>query len=344
MIMSKRYISLGFVMLWAAVVQAQDFHYSMFYSSPLTVNPACTGIFNGDVRTANNYRMQWASVTRAFKTMSLSVDAPIFKKKMKSEDFFAAGFVFNNDNVGSPSLKTNMYNGSVSYTKFLGGKKNSYISTGFQVGYCTRVISLGGLQWDSQFNGNYYDPSLPSGEAGGGASAFLDYSAGMLWNFKVSPYFQGYLGGAAFHLTRPSFGFVSGDRIYRKYVGHAAMNIEIRNTNTTLVPNALVAFQGPTRLIDFGLNFKYALQERSRYTGYQEAKYITFGIAHRWRDALMGSVRYDWGPVGVGFSYDVNISRLIPATTLRGGMEFLVVYTGLYGDMKNTRLANPRFM
>jgi predicted amidohydrolase len=93
-----------------------------------------------------------------------------------------------------------------------------------------------------------------------------------------------------------------------------------------------------------GLNFKYSLQDRSRYTGFQESKYITFGVAHRWRDAIMGSVRYDYGPIGVGFCYDVNVSRLVPATTLRGAMEFMVVYTGLYGEMKNTRLANPRFM
>jgi type IX secretion system PorP/SprF family membrane protein len=342
--MKKLYIIPALMLALSA--SAQDFHYSMFYTSPLTLNPACTGVFDGDVRTTNNYRTQWSSVSVPYKTMSLSADMPLGKKdNAKSDDFFALGFVFNKDNAGTSMLKTNMYNGSFSYTKFLGGKKNSYITLGYQAGYCTRTISLGELQWDSQYNyGSGYDPGLPSGEGGGGGAGFFDMSSGLLWNFKASNEFQGYVGGSVLHILRPSYGFVSGDRLYRKYVVHAAVNKEIRNTNITLIPNALVAMQGPTLLIDAGINFKYNLQDRSRYTGYQTSKAITFGLGHRFKDAIMGSLRYDHGPVGIGFCYDVNVSRLVPATKLRGSMEFLLVYTGLYGDMKNTRYANPRFM
>lgn len=332
-------------LLLALSANAQDFHYSMFYTSPLTLNPACTGVFDGDVRTTNNYRMQWASVSVPYKTMSLSADLPLIKDKTKSEDFFAVGFVFNNDNVGTSMLKTNMYNGSLSYTKFLGGEKSSYITVGYQAGYCTRTISLGGLQWDNQYTyGSGYDPGLPSGEGGGGGASFFDMSSGLLWNFKASSELQGYVGGSVLHILRPGYGFMSSDRVYRKYVIHTAINKDIRNTNITLIPNALFALQGPSMMIDAGLNFKYHLQDRSRYTDHQNSRAITFGLGHRYKDAIMGSLRYDYGPVGVGFCYDLNVSRLVPATRLRGSMEFLLVYTGLYGDMKNTRHANPRFM
>lgn len=343
--MNKSYITFGLLMLGSMLCKAQDFHYSMFNSSPLTLNPACTGVFDGDLRTTDNYRTQWSSVSTPYKTMSLAVDAPILKKKMKSEDFFAVGFVFNNDNAGTSHIKTNMYNGSLSYTKYMGGKKSSYITLGYQAGYCVRTISLGGLQWDSQYSdAGGYDPSLPTGEAGGGAAAFFDMSTGVLWNYRISSAVQGYVGGAMLHIMRPNYGFESGDKVYRKYVVHTAMNKEIRNTNLTLVPNAQLALQGPTMLLDVGINFKYLLEDKSRYTNNQSGKSITFGVAHRWKDAIMGSVRYDYGPVGVGFCYDVNVSRLVPATTLRGAMEFMLIYTGMYGNMKNTRAANPRFM
>ena len=38
---------------------AQDPHFSQFFSSPLTLNPAFTGKFDGAVRFIGDYRNQW---------------------------------------------------------------------------------------------------------------------------------------------------------------------------------------------------------------------------------------------------------------------------------------------
>ena len=55
-------------------LSAQDIHFSQFYSSPLNLNPALTGVMNSSVRLVGNYRNQWASVLKnnAFSTYSVS--------------------------------------------------------------------------------------------------------------------------------------------------------------------------------------------------------------------------------------------------------------------------------
>ena len=51
-------------------VKAQDPHFSQFFSSPLTLNPAFTGKFNGTWRLAANHRDQWPSIPKAYVTSS----------------------------------------------------------------------------------------------------------------------------------------------------------------------------------------------------------------------------------------------------------------------------------
>ena len=50
---------------------AQDIHFSQFYFSPLNLNPAATGIFDGDYRIAGNHRQQWRSVTTPYTTFGI---------------------------------------------------------------------------------------------------------------------------------------------------------------------------------------------------------------------------------------------------------------------------------
>ena len=42
---------------------AQDIHFSQFYASPLTMNPAMTGMMDGTFRATAQYREQWSSLS-----------------------------------------------------------------------------------------------------------------------------------------------------------------------------------------------------------------------------------------------------------------------------------------
>lgn len=325
-------------------LRAQDFHYTLYHMSPLTLNPASTGAFTGDVRVINNYRMQWFTISAPFSTLSAAVDLPIFRAKMKGYDYFAAGFVFNNDKIGTTALKTNRYDASFAFHKDLDGSGTNMFSVGFQGGLGIQSVNLSGASWDIQYNGLQYDPTLPSFEGGGSSHLWFDYSAGLLYTGTANDRFKNSVGISLLHIGRPNVGFYGGDKLYRKVNVNWSAQIAVgANSNAVLVPNILFSKQGPNRLINAGAGMKYLLQERSHYTGFQQEKSITFGAAYRLKDAASAYVRFDYGGWGVGFNYDFNVSQLTVASKGVGALEFMAIYTGLFGTHKNTRLSNASF-
>src|SRR3546814_13591012 len=59
---------------------AQDPHLSQYYSSPLFLNPALTGMFNGEFRISGNQKTQWGSITNPYSTSVASFDALLDNK------------------------------------------------------------------------------------------------------------------------------------------------------------------------------------------------------------------------------------------------------------------------
>jgi hypothetical protein len=60
-------------LLFILPANAQDPGFSQFFASPLTLNPALTGKFNGVLRVAGNYRNQWPAINNAFITSTVSI-------------------------------------------------------------------------------------------------------------------------------------------------------------------------------------------------------------------------------------------------------------------------------
>jgi len=336
------------VSLFALCISAtsQDAHYSQFYSAPVNTNPGNTGVFNGDLRAYTLYRMQWFTVTTPYKTYTFSLDAPIFKKRMKKKDFFAAGVNFNNDNQGSVRLKTNAYNATFSFTKFLGGRQKHNITLGYEIGYVTKTAAISSLTWDTQWDGTVYNSSLPSQEPGGGSAGFLDMSTGLVWNFNTDHLFRSSLGFSFQHFLAPNYSIQGGtDRLYPKAGVQWLVNYKLSETsNTTLQPSFLVNQQGSSLLLDAGLNAKYILKNHSHYTSnfYDEAVYI--GLFYRLQDALFVTFRMDYSAFSASVAYDVNISGLTPASHSVGGFEIMLAYRGIFGNHKESKKESQRFM
>lgn len=343
--MNKPMMKLFLALCLPVCAAAQDFHYSMWQMSPLTVNPANTGAFTGDLRIANNYRMQWSTIGKPFKTLTCGIDAPIYHSNSNKNDFFALGFVFNNDQAGTSALKTNLFQLSGAFNKDLSGVGENYITTGIQLGFGQRSMNLDAVSWDAQWNGIAYDATLPSQEVGGSVSyLYFDYSAGLLWTTTANDRFRSALGLAFSHLSGPNVGVYGDDRLYRKIAGHWTANVALgENSNAKLVPAVYISKQGPNRLINIGTGVKFLLQERSHYTGYNTEKSLTLGGMYRMKDAASGYIRFDYGSWGGAFSYDFNVSGLTVASNGFGALEFMAIYTGLYGSRKNTRMSNPSF-
>lgn len=337
-----------FVLAGAAwVLNAQDYHYSMFSMAPLTVNPALTGNFTGDLRIINNYRMQWTPI-KPFTTYTFGGDMPLRRhdKRKSSPDFFAVGLNVNMDKAGTSALKNNSYNGTFSYNKSLDGIGHTYFSIGAMMGLCQRSISNANATWGRQWDGLQYDGSLATGEISGyqDSFSFFDVGVGAAVTVTGNDRFKMSGGVAAFHLNRPRIDFLGqSDKLYMKIGIHWRSEIALgQNSNAWLVPQFQFVQHGPARMINLGVGAKYRLTERSHYTNFQNEKSFTVGGMYRVGDAFSGYLRLDIASVGVAFNYDLNVSKLTAATNGMGAMEFMLIYTGMYSNV-NSRSESRSF-
>ncbi len=335
----KNYI-LSISVLLASLMQtsqAQDLHFSQYSYSPLNLNPALTGVSNGDLRFVSNYRNQWQSISSPYRTISAGYDMSLYPKE-SSNDFWGAGIVFNSDKSGASKLGLTQVNLSGSYSKSLNGSLSNFITLGFQAGFGQRSMSYDALTWDSQFNGNNYDAALPSNEPSGTiAKTFSDFSAGLLYSYaSESKLFKMNVGTAMFHLNSPDISLNSvSDKLYKKIVVHG--NFYIRpnsNSRTTFIPNLVYTQQGSQKLINLGTNAKYLIQDRSKYTGYNSEVAFYIGGMYRVADAFALCTRFDYGSFAFALSYDVNVSGLTLASNSLGGTELVVMYNYTFREKK----------
>lgn len=101
--------------LSTADVRGQDLHFSQFFNSPLTTNPANTGFLpEYDYRLGANYRQQWLNIPAQFKTMSVYGDAQAFRDRFES-GWVGLGGVILRDVAGSGNLTSTKVYGSAAY-------------------------------------------------------------------------------------------------------------------------------------------------------------------------------------------------------------------------------------
>lgn len=316
---------------------SQDIHFSQFYMNPLALNPANAGAERNELQANLNYKDQWRSVASPYKTIAVSCDKRIQKKK-SAMDFFAAGVNVFNDKAGDINMKLFQANLSVAYHRYLSKKKYTTLGAGFQSGFSQRSINYESATWGNQFDGNSYNSSLPTGEPVGSTSfTYADFfSTGVLFSYnntsgrlKVTDNnaMKANLGLSLFHIIRPKYSFYeSGEKLYMKYVLHGNALVSVPNTNIAFAPGFMYYRQGPAQEIFPGGLIRYSLRQASKYTGFYKTTAVYFGAFLRMKDAIAPVVQVEHAGFNIGVSYDVNISDLKVASTGRGGFEISLKY------------------
>ena len=103
--MRKLLISIFFLVFFFEI-QAQDRLFSQFYASPLTLNPALTGAFEGKFRVSSIYRDQWRkALDEPYQTFSSALDLRwrMGKEKSRLKDHASVGVMFFQDKVAGYS-------------------------------------------------------------------------------------------------------------------------------------------------------------------------------------------------------------------------------------------------
>ncbi|MFH1319097.1 MAG: PorP/SprF family type IX secretion system membrane protein [Bacteroidota bacterium] len=341
-ILASRSVSVGWCVMILNLCNlcfGQDIHFSQFSSSPSTLNPASTGIINGNFRAVCNYKDQWRSFNFPYKTISGSYDMP-FYRDLITDGSLGAGISFISDKAGDLDFGTIQVNLSVSANKSL--DKNNNLSLGLQGGFAQRSIASDGAKqhWSNQYDPastEGYDPITPSGETNPMENfSYGDFATGILWNYTGNT-LKAHAGIALFHLNKPKQSFFStNEKLYSKLVIHGGSKIDMKNSNVSFLPRILILTQGPTHEINLGALIKYRLQEKSKYTGEIDEMAVYFGGWYRFSDAFILNAGLDFKNFALGISYDVNVSKLNVATASRGGFEFSLIYIQPFAASRNT--------
>ncbi|MGN6165781.1 MAG: PorP/SprF family type IX secretion system membrane protein, partial [Flavisolibacter sp.] len=145
-----RKLFLSFLILICVLsLKAQDPNFSQFFASPLTLNPALTGKFDGVFRVAGNYRNQWPTINNAFTTATVSLDASILRNSIPDYDQFGVGLMAFSDKSGNGVLQNNFLALSTSYHKALDENGFHQIGLGFQGTYVNKRLDIASLKFES---------------------------------------------------------------------------------------------------------------------------------------------------------------------------------------------------
>lgn len=299
---------------------SQDIHYSQFNSSPQNLNPAQTGIFNGDWRFVGNYRSQWSAIPVPYKTFSIASDTRL-KTNFKN-DVPAAGLIINTDRSGDSRFTTAQLFISAAYIKKLNADSTHFLSFGIQPGISTKKFDLNKLSFDSQFDGDQYNPSLSSGEYFNKTQiTYFDMGAGLVYLWKKNERTQLNIGTSLFHITQPKQSFFNNEtKLDVKTTVSAIVQFPIA-TQLDVLPSFLYQRQGRYNEIVLGAFLKYYLKP---INGYPTA--ISLGAFYRYNDAFFMVANMNYQNFIFGASYDANTSKLLEATNRRGGFELSVIY------------------
>ena len=334
-----------FCALIAISSSAQDIHFSQYSQSPLTLNPALTGLTPCTYRGVLNYRNQWASAVgpASYQTFAGSFDAGLWRNKLDG-NIVGVGAMIYNDISGDGALTNMTIMGSFAYHQKL-GDENHYLSVGGQLGLVQKRVDYGKLIFESQIGNNGVDPTLPSGEYGDDNFSYLDINAGANWRSRFSNKFAMQIGGAYFHLSEPTESFYNANdnKINAHYLGYGSFKIGI-GKNTVLIPSYLFMqqTQGSNVQMNTGADVGFQLEKgvSMAYVGAHYRSTDDIDVA----DAIIINLGLDYNNINFGLSYDVNISGLSAVTNYRGGIEFSLVYWGgLDVNPKQKPIDCPRF-
>jgi type IX secretion system PorP/SprF family membrane protein len=341
----KKFITIMAIIACTKTSYSQDVHFSQVLNNPLHINPAETGGYEGYERLVMNYRTQWSAANAPYNTLGFSFDMPLFQGIFKNKSHLGLGINFFSDKAGDAKMGSNQ--GNLSLAGIVKVDKNSKFVAGIQTGYAQRVVQLDKLRWATQFNGQEFDPTLPSYEGNMLAShGYMDFSGGLRYEYRnKSSHIKGFdvkyinLGVAMFHINQPNIKYHSGsnEQLYMKLVAHGSALFDIPNTELGVLPFFTFFKQATQQEINIGLMMRFDLTPGTKITGLLNESALYAGVQYRYGDAIIPTFEYRFTSFAVGLSYDMNISTLKTATNMRGGLEVSLKYHNLKGAIFKRR-------
>lgn len=303
-------------------MHSQDLHYSQFYNSPQNINPALTGVFNGDHRFILSHRGQWRYVPVPWTTFSGAYDkniTPYHNEKL----FYGMGFNLNYDRQGDSRL--NLLNIGINGALHAKLNDKNIFSIGLGLGFASRGFDTKSLRWDKQWNGDIFNTSLSSQEAFESTerTSYFETGLGINYRYQKSNRTNLDLGIGALHLIEPSVQFL-GDtptKLPRRYTFTGVGNFKVAD-RFDIQLHLLHQLQGKYNETVFGgLGKLHLNQNRGKELQ------LHLGLGYRTSGSFIPTAAIQYKEWYVGFNLDVDKTDFNKTlNTSRGAYELHLRY------------------
>ena len=240
------------VLLISTQVQAQhEYIFTNYYMSPMTLNPAMTGAYEGTYRVGGLRRQQWnaSPSSSIFGTTSVFVDMPVVM--IQKRHWIGAGLSFYNDvaknfanqdkTITATTLKQTSPALSVAFHYALDKKYKNVLSFALKGGQCTYKVGLADIPLaTSELNKAIptVDKSWRPQET---TRPFLDLSLGLMLKSKIDKKSDLTVGVSLGHINTPKYGFYTkgtAAELPTAFTGHLEYN-RMLTKKLTFSPNFL---------------------------------------------------------------------------------------------------------
>lgn len=318
--MFKRILKFSSIVCAALVLnnaKAQvDPHFSQYYIYPQWLNPALTGVMDGDYRVAGIYRSQWANIDNGFSTIGAAAELAT------SKDINVGVGMFQ-QTAGTGGYKYFTPNVSIAYTGVKFGKQGyQHISFGLQVGMIDKRFDPSKFKFGDQWDGT--GPRNATADfLANPTQTNLDLGAGVLY-FDATPNkkMNGFVGVSFGHITQPTDKFLNGvtegSKIPVRQTLHGGIKINLSET-VSITPNYLLMKQGTAHERMIGAYLQLKAGEGFDFLG---------GLNYRFNDAVVPFAGFYYKDFVLGLSYDVNTSDLSKIAGTTNGFELSLSFTG----------------
>ena len=321
-----------FMLLQTSIVLGQDVNFSQFYELPLLRNPALAGIYSGDRRGAAAFRTQWGNASSpAAPFVSQALGGEFRTRLSKNSDSYTSfGLQVTNDYAGDGRFGKLQFLPVVAYNQLLSSDYNLYVTAAFMGGMGYQRIDFTKLRFDDQFVNGVYSPTNPTQQNFTNSSVdYFDPSVGLSFSGNINENTNWYLGGAAFHISKPRVAFIQTNDVIlnRKVMINGGLTIPV-NDFVRMILYADYFRQGGNSQGQGGILFRRDIEQQDE----KNTLSLTLGAMYRPHDAVIPVVKLDLYRFGFGLSYDVNTSKLQAASKLQNAFEL----TFSYRDFRNS--------
>ena len=294
-----------------------DPHFTQYYVYPSWLNPALTGVFDGDYRASAAYRTQWGNVGSPYATKGASLE-------INTNRPVSLGLSLLDQAAGDGGYHYTTGYASMVFSGVRFDKKGYHrLNAALQFGFIQRKFDVSKLSFGDQWNPvTGYNPGTPTSDILSRTSATsFDAGAGLLY-YDATPGKKAnvYGGFAVSHLTQPTDQFSANGSatLPMRYTFHAGVRIALSEV-LSITPNALYLRQGTAQEKMIGA---YMQMKATSGTDF------LVGANCRLNDAITPYVGFDYNDFVLGLSYDINTSDLGKIAKGTNSFEITLSFTG----------------